>query len=74
MAKKDKLRDTEAVVKVRETGGSGMITGEILCLFTYITCPLFLVPLEWRSQPQIDYAVTSIGVDLHQITTKLDSG
>ena len=29
----DKLRDWEAVEKVREIGISGMIIGEILCLF-----------------------------------------
>ena len=29
----DELRYSEAVEKLRETGGSGMIIGEILCLF-----------------------------------------
>ena len=73
MAEEDELRDSEAVDKVRETGGIGMIIGEILCLFAYIACPLFLPPLDLWSQPQIHYAVTSIGVALHRITTDLDS-
>ena len=69
-----KLRFSEAVDKVRETGGIGMIISEILCLFVYITYPLFLLPHGFWSQPQIDYAVTSIGVALHRITTNLDYG
>ena len=48
------MRDLEAVGKVIETGGSGMIIGEILCFFVYIVCPLFLLPLVWWSEPQID--------------------
>ena len=68
------MRDLEAVEKVIETGGIGMIIGEILCLFDYIACPLFLLPHELWSQPQIYYAVTSIGVALHRITTNLESG
>ena len=68
------MRDSEVVDKAREIGSIGMIIGEILCLFAYIACPLFLLPLEWWSQPQIDYAVTSIWVALHRITTELDSG
>ena len=67
------MKDLEAVDKVRKMDGSRMIIGEILCLFAYIACPLFLLPLEWRSHPQIEYAVTSIGVDLHIISTDLDS-
>ena len=55
---------------VRETGDISMIIGEILCLFSYISLP----PLELWSHAQIDYAVTSIGVALHRITTDLDSG
>ena len=51
-----------------------MIIGEILCLFAYIACPLFLLSLELWIQPKIDYAVTSIGVVLNRITTNLDSG
>ena len=51
-----------------------MIICEILCLFAYIYCPPFLIPLELWSQPKIDYAVKSIGVDLHIINTNLDSG
>ena len=68
------MKDLEAVEKVRETGGIGMIIGEILRFFAYIACPLFLLSPKLWSQPQIDYAVKSIGVSLHIITTKLDSG
>ena len=73
MVEEEKLRDSEAVDKVRETGGIMMIIGEILCLFACIAYPLSLPPPELWSQPQIDYAVTSIGVALHIITTDLDS-
>ena len=62
------------VDKVREKGGNRMIIGEILCVFASIACPLFLLPLNWWGQIKIDYAVTKIGVDLHIITTNLDSG
>ena len=62
------LRDLEAVDKVIEMG----VIGDILCLFAYTDCPLFLLPLEWWSQPQIYYVITSIWVDLHRITTNLD--
>ena len=68
------MRDLEVVGKVRETGGTMMIISKVLYLFDYIDCPLFLLPLEWWSQPQINYAVTIIGVDLRRITTDLDSG
>ena len=68
------MRDLEAVEKVIEMGGIRMIIGEILCLFDYVACPLLLLIFKLRSQTQIEYAVTSIGVDLHSITTKLDSG
>ena len=54
MEEEEELRCSEALVKVREMGGSGIIIGEILCLFAYIACPLFLLPLEWWSQPQIN--------------------
>ena len=74
MAEEEKWRDSEAVDKMRETGGIGMIISEILCLFDYISCPLFLLPLYFWSHPQIEYVVTSIGLDLHRITTYLDSG
>ena len=37
MVEEYKLRDLEAVDKVRETGNTGMIIGEILCLFAYIS-------------------------------------
>ena len=74
MAEEDELRGSEAVGKLIETGCIGMIIGEILCLFAYIACPLFLLPLEMWSHPQINYAFKSIGVDLHRITTNVDSG
>ena len=48
------MKDSEAIDKVVETGGIGMIIGEILCLFSYIICLLFLLPLVWWSEPQID--------------------
>ena len=51
-----------------------MIIGEILCLFAYIIFPLFLLPHEFWSHPQIDYVVTNIGLDMHIITTDLESG
>ena len=50
------MRDSEAVDKVTEMGDSGMIIGEILCLFAYIICPLLLISLVWWSEPQIDKA------------------
>ena len=55
-------------------GGIGMIISDILRLLYYIAFPLFLLPLEFWSQKQIAYAVTSIGVALHRITTNLDAG
>ena len=48
------MSHSEVVEKVRETGGSWMIIGEILCLFDYIACPLFLLHLVWWIQLQID--------------------
>ena len=55
------LKDSEAVEKVRETGGSRMIIGDILCLFiAYINFPPF--PFAWSSQPEIEEA----GKVLHQ--------
>ena len=54
MEEEEKLKDLEAVEKLREMGGIMMIIGEILCLFEYIACPLFLISLELWSQPQID--------------------
>ena len=48
------MRNSEAADKVRETGGSGMIIGEILCLFAYIYFPPFLLPLVCWIQLQID--------------------
>ena len=38
------MSDLEAVDKLIETGGIEMIISEILCLFAYIACPLFLLP------------------------------
>ena len=46
MEKEDELRDSEAVGKVRETGGSWLIIGEILCLFFLQKLPVFLAPLS----------------------------
>ena len=74
MVEDEKLIDSEVVDKVIETGDSKIIIGDILCLFTYFACPLLLLLLEWRSQLQIDYVVTIIGVALHRITTGIDSG
>ena len=70
----DELRDLEVVEKVIEMGGIRMIIGEILCLFDFIACPLLLLIFKLRSKKQIEYAVTSIGVDLHSITTEIYSG
>ena len=55
----DKLRDYEAVEKVRNSGGSRMIIGEILCFvlvtkISYITCPPLILPLAWLNHPQIE--------------------
>ena len=74
MMEEDKLRDLESIDKVRETADIGVIISEILCLFAYISCPLYLLSHELWSQKQISYVVTSIGVDLHIITTDLDYG
>ena len=41
------LRDYEVVEKVRETGSSGMIIGEILCLFLLRKFPVLLAPLSF---------------------------
>ena len=46
-AEEDELRYSEAVEKVRETGGSGMIIGEILCLFLLRKLPISLPPLSF---------------------------
>ena len=54
MLEEEKLMHLETVDKVREKGGTKMIISEILCLFAYIACPLFLLPLVWWVQPQID--------------------
>ena len=43
----DELRDSEAMEKLRETGGSGMIIGEILCLFLLQKLPILLFPLSF---------------------------
>ena len=44
MSEEDELRDSEAVEKVRETGGSGMIIGDILILFSLRKLPILLAP------------------------------
>ena len=41
------MRDSEAVEKVRETGGSRMIIGEILCLFLLLRFPILPAPLSF---------------------------
>ena len=46
-AEEDELRDSEAVEKVREMGGSGMIISEILCLFLLQKLPVLLAPLSF---------------------------
>ena len=43
----ENLRDSEAVEKLRETGGSGMIIGEILCLFLLQRLPILLAPISF---------------------------
>ena len=43
----DKLRDSEVVKKVRETGGIGTIIGEILCLFLLQKFPILVAPLSF---------------------------
>ena len=58
------MRDLEVVEKLRETGGIGMVIGEIFPLFACIAFPLLLLLLELCIQPQIYYVVTRIGVDL----------
>ena len=45
MVEEDELKDSEVVEKARETGGIGMIIGEILCLFLLRKLPLLLPPL-----------------------------
>ena len=45
MAEEDELKDSEVVEKARETGGIGMIIGEILCLFLLQKLPILLSPL-----------------------------
>ena len=43
----EELRDLEVVEKVRVMGGSGMIIGEILCLFLLRKLPILLVPTSF---------------------------
>ena len=47
MAEEQKLRDSEVVEKVRETGGSGMIISEILCLFLLRKLPILLASISF---------------------------
>ena len=44
---KEELGGSEAVEKVRETGGSGMTIGEIFCLFLLQKLPILLAPLSF---------------------------
>ena len=41
------MRESEAVEKVREAGKSGMIIGEISCLFLLQKLPILLAPLSF---------------------------
>ena len=45
----DKLRDSEVVEKARETGGIGVIIGEILCLCLFLLrkLPILIAPLSF---------------------------
>ena len=43
----DEFRDSEVVEKARETGGIGMIIGEILCLFLLRKLPILLPLLSF---------------------------
>ena len=43
----DELRDSQVVEKVIETDISGMIIGEILCLFLLQKLPILLAPLSF---------------------------
>ena len=49
MAEEDELRDSEVVKKARETGGIGIIIGEILCLFLLRKLPILIAPLSFYS-------------------------
>ena len=49
MVEEEKLRDYQAVGKVRETVGINMIIGEILCLFLLQKFPILLAPLSLSS-------------------------
>ena len=46
MVEEDELRDSEAVGKVKETGGRGVIISEILCLFLLKTFSILLAPFS----------------------------
>ena len=41
------MKDSEVVEKARETGGIGMIIGEILCLFLLLKLPILLYLLSF---------------------------
>ena len=41
------MKDSKVVEKARETGGIGMIIGEILCLFLLRSLPILLSPLSF---------------------------
>ena len=44
MAEEDELMDSEVVEKARETGGIGMIIGEILCFILLQKLPILIAP------------------------------
>ena len=43
----DEVRNSEAVKKVREMSGIGMIIGGILCLFLLQKLPILIAPLAF---------------------------
>ena len=43
----DEVRDSEAMEKVIERGGSGMIIGELFCLFSLRKFPILIAPLSF---------------------------
>ena len=46
MAEEDELGDLDVVEKERETGGIGMIIGDILCLFLLQKLPILIAPIS----------------------------
>ena len=43
----DELKESEVAEKARETGGIGMIIGEILCLFSLQKLHILLAPFSF---------------------------